>query len=463
MTTKPVRILGIGKDARFHAMLQALGRSRRRKELHALSEVDSPGIREEVEDRLRIGKTDDLTVVKKLALSIKPDFAIISPEEPLFAGVVDTLKELGIPSVGPTKEYARLEWSKSFTRELLSKYGIPGNVEYKVFRSLDGLERYLRERRDFVVKPDGLTAGKGVKVFGEHLHSLEEAVQYAASILKGGHSAVVIEEKLEGEEFSYQSFCDGRHVKDTVAVQDHKRAYEGDSGPNTGGMGSYSCEDRSLPFLRKQDIQQASQINMAVAEAVRKEIGGDGFKGILYGGFMITKNGLKVLEYNARFGDPEAMNVLPLLETDFIDVCEAIISGTLDKIRVSFRSKATVCKYVVPDGYPDKPKREVRIDNIPASTDNLKVYYAAVNQKADGLYSTGSRAIAVVGIGNNLAEAEQVAEDAASKVNGPVRHRKDIGTSALIQRRIDHVNRLLGEKKSIAANPTVLQKAAVSL
>jgi phosphoribosylamine--glycine ligase len=273
----------------------------------------------------------------------------------------------------------------------------------------------------------------------------------------------VIEEKLEGEEFSYQSFCDGRHVKDTVAVQDHKRAYEGDSGPNTGGMGSYSCEDRSLPFLRKQDIQQASQINMAVAEAVRKEIGGDGFKGILYGGFMITKNGLKVLEYNARFGDPEAMNVLPLLETDFIDVCEAIISGTLDKIRVSFRSKATVCKYVVPDGYPDKPKREVRIDNIPASTDNLKVYYAAVNQKADGLYSTGSRAIAVVGIGNNLAEAEQVAEDAASKVNGPVRHRKDIGTSALIQRRIDHVNRLLGEKKSIAANPTVLQKAAVSL
>ena len=448
----PVKIPKIlGKDARCDSLLDALNRSPRPKELYALSEFNNPGFLEKVKvEGLRIGKTDSVEDVKDYARSIKPDFVIISPEEPLFAGVVDELKQFGIPCVGPTKAYARLEWSKSFTRQLLSKYSIPGNVEYRIFRSLDGLESYLREKSDFVVKPDGLTAGKGVRVYREHLHSIEEAVQYSAYILKG-HEAVVIEEKLNGEEFSFQSFCDGQHVVDTVAVQDHKRAYDGDNGPNTGGMGSYSCENHSLPFLSNRYLQEASQINAAVAEAIRKELGGDGFKGILYGGFMVTKNGLKLLEYNARFGDPEAMNVLPLLKADFIDVCEAIINGTLDKISVTFEKKATVCKYVVPDGYPDNPKKDVRIPvgGIPKSSDRLKVYYAAVNQKQDGLYLSGSRAIAFVGIGNNLAEAEQIAEDAASKVEGPVRHRRDIGTAGLIQKRKDHMRNIMeGEKIS---------------
>ncbi len=456
MTAEAVRrILGIGKDARFDSILDAFTRSKWPTELYAISEVDSPGIRKKVGDRMLLHKTDDRAKVREYALSIKPHFAIISPEEPLLAGVVDELKEIGVPCVGPTQAYAQLETSKAFTRNLLSKYNIPGNIDYRVFGSMDGLEAYLRERGEFVVKPDGLTAGKGVKVFGEHLHSIEEAMEYASSIFRSGHPAVVIEEKLDGEEFSFQSFCDGRHVAHTVAVQDHKRAFVGDKGPNTGGMGSYSCENHSLPFLTEQDIQLAGEINSAVAEAIQKELGGDGFKGILYGGFIVTKRGLRVLEYNARFGDPEAMNVLPLLNADFVDVCEAIINGTLDQISVTFAKKATVCKYVVPEGYPDQPKKEAPISGIPEPSDNLKVYYAAVNQKEGAVRLTGSRAIAVVGIGNRLSEAEKIAEDAANMIKGPVRHRKDIGTSGLIQKRIDHVRRIKNEALRLPESRTM--------
>lgn len=442
-----VKILLIGKDARGDCILDALDKSTHPKELYAFSEFNNPGFLKKVKD-LKLGKTEDVKAVSDYARSVKPDFAIISPEEPLFAGVVDGLELLGIPCVGPTQKYAQLEWSKSFTRELLSKYNIHGNIKYKVFRdsNLKGLKAYLRELGDFVVKPNGLTGGKGVKVFGEHLHSIEEAVQYSADIFKAGHDAVVIEEKLDGEEFSFQSLCDGQHVVDTVAVQDHKRAYDGDNGPNTGGMGSYSCEDHSLPFLSKIHIQEASKINAAVAEAIRNELGGNGFKGVLYGGFMVTRNGLKLLEYNARFGDPEAMNVLPLLKNDFIDVCEGIINGTLNKISISFEKKATVCKYVVPEGYPDKPKENYLLpsDHIPKSSDSLKIYYAAVNQRNDGIYLTGSRAIACVGIGDDLEEAERIAEDAANKIEGRVFHRSDIGTPGLIQKRKDHMDKIMG-------------------
>ena len=238
---------------------------------------------------------------------------------------------------------------------------------------------------------------------------------------------------------------------DTIVVQDHKRAYDGDTGPNTGGMGSYSCEDHRLPFLSDDVIKEASKITSAVASALLDKCQQE-YKGILYGGFMMTQGGLKLIEFNARFGDPEVMNVLPLLKTDFVDVCEAIINGTLDKISVEFEKKATVCKYVVPRGYPTQPEKEMRIDisDLPAPSDKLKIFYASVNKKPDGLYLTGSRAIALVGIGANLAEAEQIAEDAANRIKGPVRHRMDIGTQELIQKRINHMNHVLGKKHKLA-------------
>src|SRR5439155_12027564 len=183
---------------------------------------------------------------------------------------------------------------------------------------------------------------------------------------------VLIEEKLEAEEFSLQSFCDGTHLKHMPPIQDHKRAHAGDTGPNTGGMGSYSCEDHGLPFLQPQDLDQAKVINEAVANALFRETKWK-YKGILYGGFMVTRGGIRLLEYNARFGDPEALNVLSLLETDLVDVCEAIIEERLDQLEVKFRRQATVCKYVVPKGYPDHPVKGERIDlsQVPPDSQNL--------------------------------------------------------------------------------------------
>jgi phosphoribosylamine--glycine ligase len=199
----------------------------------------------------------------------------------------------------------------------------------------------------------------------------------------------------------------------------------------------------------------AAEINRLVGEAVSHEIGEE-YKGILYGGFMITKDGLRVIEYNARFGDPEVMNVLPLLETDFVDVCEAIIGGTLDKLTIRFQRKATVCKYVVPADYPDKYPRqeEVKLDavmKLPSMGDRLRIYYASVLENNGKLYLTGSRAIAFVGIGSTLFEAEKIAEHAASLVAGPVYHRKDIGTADLVQKRIDHIHRIADQPQRVFA------------
>jgi len=382
----------------------------------------------------------------------KPDFIIIGPEEPLAQGIVDELQKAGVPCIGPTQSLARLESSKAFTRDLLTKHGIPGNPRHKVFRSVAGIEEYLKELGSYVVKPDGLTGGKGVKLSEAHLASTAEAVGYCEELFRSGHPVVVIEEKLDGEEFSLQSFCDGTHVVDMVVVQDHKRAHEGDSGPNTGGMGSYSCQDHSLPFLLPGHVEAASAINAAMAGALLAETG-QKYKGILYGGFMATRNGILLLEYNARFGDPETMNVLSLLETDLVDICEAIIDERLDQVPVRFERKATVCKYVVPEGYPDNPVKGARIDlsAVPPESSSFRMYNAAVEERGGELHMTGSRAIAFVGIGETLAEAEKIAEQAASSVKGPVFHREDIGTPALIQKRVEHMNRLgLGRAVMVA-------------
>jgi phosphoribosylamine--glycine ligase len=370
-----------------------------------------------------------------------PDFVVPGPEEPLAAGIVDELRSrLGVPCIGPTRSLARLESSKSFTRRLLAAHKIHGNPEHRIFESIDGVEEYLRHLGDFVVKPDGLTGGKGVKVSGDHLHSAREGVEYCRELLSQPAAKVVVEEKLDGEEFSLQSFCDGSHVKHMVVVQDHKRAYDGDTGPNTGGMGSYTCADHLLPFIDASDLEAARRTNELVAQALLDETG-EKYKGILFGGFMATANGVKLLEYNARFGDPEALNVLSILETDLCEIFRAILDERLDEVDVHFQKCATVCRYIVPSGYPAKPVCGV-VRNVPAETDNLKVYLAAVDQKADGMWMTGSRAVALVGIGSDLAEANAVVEAKAASIGGEVFYRKDIGTPALIQRRIDHMRKL---------------------
>ncbi len=440
-----IKILLIGNGAREHAIAEAVARSEHRFKLFSFMKANNPGIAS-LSQEISVGSYDDLAAVSAFAKGCSVDFAIIGPEDPLNNGIVDLLKGMGIPAVGPTKSLARLETSKSFTRNLVRKYDIEGNPKFKIFTSMKGIKEFLGELDGIVVKPDGLTGGKGVMVQGDHFQTPEEALAYCEKVL-AEHQSVTIDERLEGEEFSLQCLCDGKTVVATPPVQDHKRRFVDDKGPNTGGMGSYSCEDHSLPFMNKKDVAEGLAITQKVAEAIYKETG-EYYKGVMYGGFMITKSGVTLLEYNARFGDPEAMNILPILKTDFVDVCRAIIEGTLDKIKIEFEDKATVCKYVVPMGYglpkdhPHAKSTSARIEV--GDVGSARLYYASVDKKEDGLYMSTSRAIGVVGVAENLSKAEEIAEKAASQIRGPVDHRPDIGTESLIKKRIRHMQQIRG-------------------
>ncbi|MRR16025.1 MAG: phosphoribosylamine--glycine ligase [Deltaproteobacteria bacterium] len=436
-------ILLIGNGAREHAMAEAIIRSGRNPRLFSFMKANNPGIAS-LSLKTQFGSYADLAAITAFARAEKIDFAVIGPEDPLQNGVVDALAQTGVPAVGPNKSLARLETSKSFTRNLVDKYNIPGNPRFKVFTAADGLEAFLRSLDGIVLKPDGLTGGKGVLVQGDHFATPEEALKLCVGILKGSAS-VIVEEKFDGEEFSLQCLCDGKTVVPTPLVQDHKRRFDGDRGPNTGGMGSYSLSDHSLPFLKPSDIEEGLDITRRIAAALLQETGSP-YKGVMYGGFIATKDGAKLLEYNARFGDPEAMNILPLLKTDFVDVCRHIIDGTLEKLNVEFEKKATVCKYVVPRGYglpadhPDAASSQAKIEV--GDVGKARLYYSSVDRRDDGLYLSSSRAIGIVGIADTLDEARRIAQDGVKAVRGPVAYREDIGTAALIQKRMDHMRNI---------------------
>ncbi|MDQ6778700.1 MAG: phosphoribosylamine--glycine ligase [Actinomycetota bacterium] len=435
----------IGKDARTDALLTVCSQSPQHPRLFGLAEMLVPGWAHKCEE-VFTGSLVDVDLVKQIAKRVRPDLVIIGPEEPLAAGYADALASCGLPVFGPSRTLARIESSKSWARELVDRYDIPGNPEYRVFDTVRDVQRYMEDLGEFVVKPDGLTGGKGVQVFGEHLHSIEEAVAYVATVLDKEHK-VQIEERLKGEEFSLQTITDGETVIHCPLVQDHKRAFEGDEGPNTGGMGSYSFADFSLPFLEDADIRAAHSINERVIDALHRETG-EPYKGVLYGGFMATSRGLRLIEYNARFGDPEALNVLPLLDADFVELCMATARSELARVDYAFQSRATVCKYMVPAAYPQGSPSGVRIESPSddALDEDLRWFWAACMEDGEGVALTSSRSGAFVGVGDSVAEAYAVAERAAVELEqrnlGKIRHRPDVGRADIIAKRIAHMNSL---------------------
>ena len=430
-----MKILVVGTGAREHAICNAV----KDAELYSIMSNKNPGISRI--SKFQISSEKDIKGVKKFALKNKIDIAIIGPEAPLEMGIVDELQKSGIGCVGPTKAAARIETDKAFMRDLFETHNIDGSIVYKVFDNIKDTSDFIDEfGQDVVVKPVGLTGGKGVKIVGEHLEDGEAAKKYVREIIENkisGYSQVVIEEKLIGEEFTVQAFVDGDKIVPMPAAQDHPHAYEGDQGPITGGMGSYSDKDGLLPFLDKKSYDQSVKIMQNTVKAVKNEVGP--YKGILYGQFMLCKEGPKLVEYNARFGDPEAMNVLPLLETDFVDLCSGIVDGNLK--RANFESKATVCKYIVPKGYPESGQADQILDvnESKINEESGLVYYAAVNQKDNKIYTSASRALGLVGIGDSIADAEEICENVTKYVKGEVYHRRDVGTADLIQKRIKHM------------------------
>lgn len=431
-------VLLVGSGAREVAIARKVKESATPTSLYCLASTINPQIK-----NLSLSyfeqSPNNVSGVVSVAKNLAIDLAIIGPENPLESGLVDALEKEGIACVGPKKSVAKIETSKAFARNILDHCCPEKNPKRKEFASLVGVKSFLKHLDgQYVIKHDGLMGGRGVKISGEHLHSTEESLAYAKSILGGGNT-FLIEEKVLGEEFSLMSFCDGSYCAHMPVVQDHKRAFDGDLGPNTGGMGTYSFANHSLPFLSKQDILEAQQTNERVVLELYKQTG-EKFRGVLYGGFMLTGSGVKVIEYNARFGDPEAMNVLSVLETDFMDVCKAITSGSLKDLKIVFSHKATVCKYVVPEGYPNKPSRGFEVVCNP-SLDGL--YLAAVQGKNGLITATGSRTAAFIGIDRDIVVAERVAEKGASDIGGDLFHRKDIGTSALIAQRVKHMKDVL--------------------
>jgi phosphoribosylamine--glycine ligase len=431
------RILIVGSGAREHAIAKALARAASRPVVLCFSGAKNPGI-DALCDAYGQGEITDAAAVAAFAREQGVTLAIIGPEAPLAAGVADALWAEGVPVVGPTQSLARIESSKGFTRELLRKHGIAGNPFFQRFTSMEGVEAVLRSFAGrHVIKDDGLAGGKGVKVCGDHLLTLEDSLRFCGELVQSGHP-FVIEEKIEGEEFSLMSFCDGTTLRHMPAVQDHKRAYEGDTGPNTGGMGTYTDADHKLPFLADADILLAQTMNEQVSQALAEECGAP-YKGILYGGFMATREGVKLVEYNARFGDPESLNLLKLLETDFAVVCRAVVDGTLCDVGLQFSAKASVCKYVVPEGYPDAP-RKGDVVVLPAVTlPGTEIFLSAVDVKDGQLIATGSRTVAVVGTGATIAEAERLCESVVVQIPGPFFHRADVGSEKLLQKRTDHM------------------------
>jgi len=429
------RILLIGGGAREHALGLALKNDPKAIELFVWAGNRNPGLAAHAAG-LSIGSMSDVQGMCRYAQNIKADFVVVGPEGPLALGLVDLLEEAGIPAIGPHRELAQLESSKTFTRELLREYGIPGSPAFRSFGDEVGLEEFLDSLpMGFVIKPDGLTGGKGVKVMGDHFGSREEGMEIIRELLAEG-SQVLIEEKLIGQEFSLMSFCDGEHFLHMPAVQDHKRAFDGDTGPNTGGMGTYSMADGSLPFLQEADIAAAKAINEAVGHALRKKCGKP-YRGVLYGGFMATRDGIRLIEYNARLGDPEAMNVLSLLpDGSFLRLCEAMLSGMLNEEKIRWKPIATVCKYAVPQGYPDAPLKGLPLDVSEVNQEKAGLFYASVEEKEGSLLLAGSRAIAVLAMHEDVHEAARLAEEEISKIKGPVFHRQDIGGAELMAQRV---------------------------
>lgn len=434
-----MKILVVGTGAREHAICEAL---KGEAELYSIMSNQNPGIAR-ISD-FKMASEGDLETVKTFALEKKVDMAFIGPESPLEKGIVDVLEEAGISCVGPNKSAARIETDKSFMRNLFEDYKIDGSLVYRVFDNYQDISDFLDEfDKDVVIKPVGLTGGKGVKIVGDHLEDNNDAKEYARHIMEtkmGGHPRVVIEEKLVGEEFTVQAFSDGEHLAPMPAAQDHPHAFEGDEGPITGGMGSYSDKNGLLPFMDQKDYDDAVKIMQDTINAIKKEVGP--YKGVLYGQFMLCEEGPRLVEYNARFGDPEAMNVLPLLKSSMVDICQSIVDGNLKKAK--FENKATVCKYIVPDGYPETKFANQAIHVDEKAIDDLggKVYYAAVNQKDDVVYTSASRALGVVAAGESIEEAEMICEEATQFVKGDLYHRRDVGTKELIQKRIDHMKKI---------------------
>lgn len=422
-------VLLLGNGGREHAWAIALKSAG--ANIISWSPVINPGIAKIASKVFEHEFTKEFDITKFEGLNL--DYAVIGPEAPLVAGIGDWLEEHGITVFGPNKLNARIEGSKIYMRRLMTKYNIPGNLNYHIVKSMDQLHEIIDHSLEWAVKPNGLTGGKGVFVYGDHLKSKEDILRYGSELIeKDGQ--FLLEQLVSGIEFSLQGFASGEDVIFLPLVKDYKRAYDNDVGPNTGSMGSCSFEDHILPYLSEENVEVAKDIIKRVVKALKEENGD--YVGAIYGQFMLTKNGIYVVEFNARLGDPEAINTLALLETPITDIIAFLLRKSKQNLDVKFKKLSTVCIYLVPNGYPEDPQSDIPIHLNMDDAEHIR--FASVKQNGTTYLTTHSRSIAVIGYGNTLIEARENAYNFISNNFKGLRYRTDIG--------LDLVEQKFGEK-----------------
>ncbi|MCR4924685.1 MAG: phosphoribosylamine--glycine ligase, partial [Clostridiales bacterium] len=418
-----MKILMVGGGGREHALIRKLKESNKVDEV--ICAPGNGGI--SFDAKCFDVKATDIDGIVALAKAEKVDLVFVAPDDPLVLGMVDALEKEGIRAFGPKANAAIIEGSKVFSKNLMKKYGIP-TADYEVFDNPEKALEYIKKQNKYptVIKADGLALGKGV-IIAENQQMAEDAVNSIMNDKVFGASGnnIVIEEFITGPEVSVLSFTDGKCVKPMVSSMDHKRALDGDKGLNTGGMGTISPNPYYTDEVAKECMEK---IFLPTIEAMNKE--GRTFKGCLYFGLMITKDGPKVIEYNARFGDPETQVVLPRLETPLIDIVEAIIDEKLSDVDIKWSDDACACVVMASGGYPQSYKKGVEITGLDkdGQLDGAVIYHAGSAIKDGKLVTNGGRVLGVTAKGENLKSALEKAYKAVKAINFENAHyRTDIG------------------------------------
>lgn len=413
-----MKVLVVGSGGREHAIVWKLAQSPKVTKLYC---APGNGGIAELAECVNI-KATDIDAMVRFAVEEDIDLTVVAPDDPLAMGMVNALEKAGRRAFGPTAEAALIEASKSFSKQLMKKYGIP-TADFNVFDSEEEAIKYL-EQADYpiVVKADGLALGKGVIIAEDKI----QAAEAVRSMMSGGKfgkagSRVVIEEYMTGPEVSVLCFTDGKTIVPMVSSQDHKRALDNDKGLNTGGMGTFSP---SLHYTAEHEKFVREHILQATVDAMNSE--GRPFKGVLYFGLMLTPKGVKVLEYNARFGDPETQVVLPRLQSDLYEIFEAVIDGRLAQTEIKWNDKAAVCVVMASGGYPQSYETGFEITGLPV--ENAIVFHAGTKLENGKLVTAGGRVLGVTALGEDIADARTKAYDAVSKIHFKNAHyRHDIG------------------------------------
>ena len=416
-----MKVLVVGGGGRGHAICWKLAQSPRVTQLFCAP--GNAGIAQ-VATCVPVRATDVENMVA-WAKENAMDFVMVAPDDPLALGMVDAMEAAGIPAFGPRKNAAIIEASKAFSKELMKKYGIP-TAAYETFTDLDSALAYVdAQGAPIVVKADGLALGKGVTVAA----TVEQAKQALHEMMVDGKfgssgSTVVIEECMTGPEVTVLAFCDGEHLVCMPSSQDHKRAYDGNQGPNTGGMGAFSPSPNYTPEIAKRCMEE---IFLPTVAALKAE--GRPFKGVIYFGLMLTPKGPRVVEYNARFGDPETQAVLSLLDSDLMEIFQACVNGTLDQVEIRWKSGAACCLVLASGGYPVSYRSGYPISGLDEAGKSAVVFHAGTKAGPNGeILTAGGRVLGVTALGATLPDAIEAAYAAAKPISFQDMHfRTDIG------------------------------------